>query len=415
LRNPYEGGEKLEDFDALAPETFDSPYELYADLRRHCPVAFSSAWNGFWSLTRYDDVYAVLNDPETYVTSVQNVVPKLAFTGRRPPLHLDPPEHTPYRRALDPLFNPRRMAELEPAARRFARELLAPLVARGGGDICEEVSSHLPVWVFGEWMNLPEDQRLSLREAGREFNLAVQKADAESVKRTSFALYDMARELIQRRKAHPLDPATDATSALLAATHEGEPLPEEMIIGCVRQVLVVGIIAPTVVVGSICVHLARHPDLQDQLRRDPSLLPAALEEFLRLYTPYRGFARTAKRDVCLHERAIHKDEPIALVYASANRDETVFEAADEFRLDRPNIKEHLAFGRGPHRCLGSALARMELRVMFEELLAATEGFELAGPVKTTLCPEIGALSVPLRFISQQNGTSSAASENQGGN
>ncbi len=386
-----------EDFDATAPETFDSAFEIYADLREQCPVAFSRAWGGFWALTRYADVAAALADPSTFVTSVQNVVPRLAFTGRRPPLHLDPPEHTPYRKALNPLFSPRRLQTLEVPARAFAADLLAPMLARGHGDICEEFSSHLPVQVFGEWMNLPADLRVVLREAGRSFNIAVQSFDHEAVKATSLNLYDMARDVMQRRRAEPLDPLLDPTSALLAARHEGQPLPDEMILGCVRQVLVVGIIAPTVMIGSICVHLSRDPDLQAKLRADPSLIPAAVEEFLRLYTPYRGFARTATHDVEIGGRCIRKDEPIALVYASANRDEAVFDAAGQFVLDRPNIAQHLAFGRGPHNCVGSALARMELRIALEELLSRTKGFDLAGEIKPTRCPEIGALSVPLKF------------------
>ncbi|MFC3077403.1 cytochrome P450 [Phenylobacterium terrae] len=387
-----------EDYDALAPETFDSPYALYADLRGRCPVAYSRAWNGFWSVLRYADVAAILADPN-YVTSVQNVVPKLAFTGRRPPLHLDPPEHTPYRNALNPLMRPERVAALEGPTRAFAAELLAPMVAKGGGDICAEFSSHLPVRVFGAWMNLPQAQLDVLHDAGRAFNIAVQAFDDEAVKATSLALYDMARALIAERKARPLDPKTDPTSALLAARYRGEALPDEMIVGTVRQVLVVGIIAPTVLIGSICVHLSRHPDLQARLRAEPELMGDAVEEFLRLYTPYRGFARTAKTDVEIAGRKIAKDEPIALVYASANRDEAVFERADEFILNRPNIRDHLAFGRGPHQCLGMPLARLELKVALEELLARTPGgFELAGEIRPTRCPEIGALSVPLRFL-----------------
>jgi cytochrome P450 len=171
-----------------------------------------------------------------------------------------------------------------------------------------------------------------------------------------------------------------------------------MIVGTIRQVLVVGIIAPTVMIGSIAVHLSRHPDLQRHLREHPALAGAATEEFLRLYTPYRGFARTAKTDVTLHGRTIPAGEPIALVYASANRDEEVFADPDSFRLDRPNMKDSVAFGRGPHMCPGAPLARLELRIALEELLAHTpRGFTLAGEIMPTRFPEIGALRVPLRF------------------
>jgi cytochrome P450 len=387
-----------QDFDPLAPETFDSPYAVYSDLRKRCPVAHSQAWNGFWALMEYDDVFAALQQSDTYITSIQNVVPKLAFTGRRPPLHLDPPAHTPYRRALNPLFRAQRMQALEPAVRRHAQNLLQPLLDRGAGDICEDFTSHLSIYVFAEWMNMPQHLLPELRSIGRSYNFAVQNFEDEAVRETSLKLYDIAREVIRLRKAEPLDPLEDATSALLVARDDdGNLLPEDMILGTIRQVLVVGIIAPTVIIGSICVHLSRDQQLQEQLRRNPGQIPAALEEFLRLYTPYRGFARTANKDVTVQGKTIPQGEPIALVYASANRDEKVFEDAGTFRIDRPNINRHLAFGMGPHRCAGMPLARMELRVALEEILASTEQFELSGPVKVTRFPEIGALSVPLKL------------------
>lgn len=388
-----------QDFDAEAPEDFDSAHRDYARLRRDCPVAHSDGLGGFWALTKYDDVKQAASDAATFITSVQNVIPKVAYTGRRPPLHLDPPDHTPYRRALNPLLSFERSEQFAPKAREFARELLAPMVAKGGGDICGEFSSHYPVKVFGEWMRMPAEQLATLHDAGRAFILSVHENRPETMKETSLRLYGMARELIALRRGAPEeDPALDPTSALLAARHEGEPLPEEMIVGTVRQVLVVGMVAPMVMIGSISVHLTRHPQLQQQLRADPALVPAALEEFLRLYSPYRGFARTAVRDVTIRGRTIPEGEAISLLYASANRDEEVFPDSDRFVMNRPNIAEHLAFGRGPHNCPGIHLGRMQLRVALEEILAATPGgFSLDGPVTMSRWPEIGALSVPLRF------------------
>ncbi|MCC7412753.1 MAG: cytochrome P450, partial [Gammaproteobacteria bacterium] len=218
-----------------------------------------------------------------------------------------------------------------------------------------------------------------------------------ATRETSLLLYEMARALVAKRKRAPLDPGEDAASALLAVRVDGEPLPDEMIVGTIRQVLVVGIIAPTVVIGSIAVHLARDPELQARLRADTGLVEAAVEEVLRLYTPYRGFARTATHDVEIRGRRIPAGEPIALVYASANRDEEVFEDAESFRLDRPNMCESLAFGRGTHNCPGAALARLQLRVTLEEILRQTRGFRLAGAIVPTRFPEIGALRVSLAF------------------
>ena len=387
----------MQDFDPLLPETFDSAQAVYRDLRAKCPVAHSEAWGGFWALMKHADVAAAAADSSTFITSKQNVVPAVAFTGRRPPLHLDPPEHTPYRRALSPLLSERKVAPLEPVIRDICIGLLDAMVMKGGGDICEEFSARMPIRVFATWMNLPQDQIDSLAEVGRRYNIAVQSNDMIATKETSLLLYEMARALVADRKASPLDPAEDATSALLATRVDGEPLPDEMIVGTIRQVLVVGIIAPTVLIGSIAVHLSRDQELQAKLRAEPALIPAAVDEFLRLYTPYRGFARTATRDVELHGRTIPAGEPIALVYASANRDEDVFEDAESFRLDRPNMKDSLHFGRGTHMCVGAALARLELVVALQEMMARLPQFELAGEVVPTRFPEIGALRVPLRF------------------
>ena len=194
-----------------------------------------------------------------------------------------------------------------------------------------------------------------------------------------------------------MDPAEDLTSALLETRYEGQPLPDEMVLGCVRQLLVTGMVAPAVFVGSMFAHLAQHTDLQAQLRGDPTLVPAALEEYLRLFTPYRGMSRTAREDVVIQEQSIRQGEPIALVYASANRDDTVFPDGDRFVLHRPNIDQHIAFGRGPHQCAGTPLARLMLRVALEELLMRTAGFAIGGEITMARWAEWGTTSVPLRF------------------
>lgn len=386
------------DLDPLQPEDFDSPHVEYRRLREECPVARSDAWGGFYALLKHDDVTNAASDWRTFISSVQNVVPKVAFTGRRPPLHFDPPEHTPYRRALAPLLTEARVARLEPTIRRISGALLDSMVAAGGGDICADFSARMPIQTFAHWMNLPQDQVDELAEVGRRYNIAVQSNDQAETMESSTLLYGMARTLVAERQANPLPVEKDATSALLATRVDGEPLPLDLIVGAIRQVLVVGIIAPTVLIGSIAVHLSRDRALQDALRADPSLMPAAVDEFLRLYTPYRGFARTPNKDVCIRGRTIPERTPVALVYASANRDAEVFDEPEEFRLNRPNIGRSVAFGRGPHACPGAALARLELIVALEELLGRTRGFELAGPIVPTRFPEIGALSVPLRFL-----------------
>lgn len=390
------------DFDVVAGESLEATQAVYADLRRRCPVAHTDALDGFWAVTRHADVARVAADYNVFTTTVQNVVPKVAFTGRRPPLHLDPPEQTPYRAALNPLLSAQRVATLEPMLRTLVRQELQPLLVRGAGDICSDFAGRFPVQVFGHWMNLDADLLERLMRAGPEFIRAVQAFDKAAMKDTSLVLYDMARSVVAQRKRAPMPVESDPVSALLAVRVQKEgvsvPLPEDLIVGTVRQVLVVGIVAPMVMTGSIVLHLARDRALHEKLRADLSLVPAAVEEFLRLYTPYRGFARTPLVDTEIGGRTIPAGAAVAITYASANRDESVFPDPDTFRLDRPNIAEHLAFGRGPHFCAGVHLARLELRVALEELLRAVRGFEVCGEVLYCPYPEIGPYQVPVRFI-----------------
>lgn len=385
------------EYDPHAPEAFDTPHQVFAELRAKCPVAHSDAFGGFWIATRHADIKAILDDPAEFTTTVRNVVPGASATGRRPPLHLDPPEHTPYRRAIDRALGASRLAAIEPVIERHVAMLLDSYIAAGGGDFVEGFGSPLPALLFADWFQLSEDQTDLLWRTAKDFVKAWEAFDVAAVSKASEILYDLARDLIAARRAAPLDPEFDPVSSLLAATDaDGNPLPHEMLVGCVRQILVVGLVAPPVFLGSVAVHLARHPDLADQLRAAPDTIDAAVEEFLRLYTPYRGFARTTRNGVELGGRRIEPGEPIALAYASANRDEAVFEAPDEFRLDRANVRDHLAFGRGPHRCAGMAMARMEFRIALRELLARTRSIELAGDVRMSGMPEVGPVYVPLK-------------------
>lgn len=394
----------LHEFKADVVEGFDDAHAMFKDLRGRCPVAHSADFEGFWVLTKYDDVISALADYENFSTAHQNVVPRVATSGRRPPLHLDPPEHTPYRRAITPLFYPDRMAFWEPVVRKLVSNLLAPLVEQGECDICVDFSYRLPIFVLAEFFHIPAEQAEKIRNIGADFNRALQVRDNAMLEKTSLFLYDVARDIIALRKEKPLDPGVDPTSAMLAARDdEGNPLPEAMVLGTIRQLLVVGIIAPTTFTGSMAVHLARHPEHFAMLKNDPALIPDALEELLRLYTPYRGFARTAKQDMEIGGRQIRKDEPIALAFTSANRDPDAFEDPDTFRLDRSTDRKHMAFGRGPHQCAGAPLARLMLRVTLEELISRTNGWEITGPIPMTTWPEYGPLSVPVKFA-PGNGT-----------
>jgi cytochrome P450 len=169
--------------------------------------------------------------------------------------------------------------------------------------------------------------------------------------------------------------------------------------GCIRQALIVAMVAPSIVIAAICKHLAEHKDLQKLLREDPSNIPTAIEEFVRMYTPYRGFARTAVCPVTMSGQLIPEKEPITITYAAANRDPSHFENPDQFIMNRENINSHLGFGRGRHRCAGMTLARMMLKVVIQTLLKNTTDFELDGEPEYARLPEIGMIGCPMKFYS----------------
>lgn len=395
-----DGKVRPSDFDVEAEESFESPHAEYRLLRSHCPVAFSNAHGGFWALTRYDDIVEAVTDDDLFITSKINVIPNMSLGERRPPLGKDPPDHTPYRKALDRTLRGPRIRAMEPALRAHAGRELSRMIAAGSGDISMDFATIYPAWVSVEWLNLEPRYAGRLAEVAQLYNVAWRMADTEAVGKTSADLYAIASELVAERQSNPRAPEQDPASALLAERTDEGPIPLQYVISTIRQSLVVGLMAPPPLFGSIAVHLIRHPDLQKTLRDDPALIPAALEEFLRLYSPYRGFARTATRDVQMHGRTIPKDEPVTMVYASANRDEQIFEDPDTFKLDRPNINKHLAFGRGAHQCAGANLVRLEMRIFLEELLSRTEGMELAGEMLMAKLPELGPSSTPVRFVAR---------------
>jgi cytochrome P450 len=167
--------------------------------------------------------------------------------------------------------------------------------------------------------------------------------------------------------------------------------------GALRQSLVVAMIAPSILLGQICVHLAADTVLQQKLRETPSDIPAAIEEFVRMYTPYRGFARTVSKETSLHGRTIKPGEPITMTYSAANRDPDQFENPDQFVLNRENIASHLGFGRGRHRCVGMPLARLALQTALRVILSETRGWEVNGELEWSRMPEMGIISCPLKF------------------
>ena len=388
--------ERRDDYDPLAPENIENPHAAFAELRRGCPLAHGERWGGFWMLSRYADIVAVTRDHTTFVNSLQNVVPAVTTTGRRPPLHFDPPEHTYWRKALSGPFKSSTLVALESRIRELTDEALSPLLARGRAELVGELAGVLPVRVLCAFLNAETaETQARIRSLSDRFLRAFHSRDHAALEQESRNLYAIAADLLAARRQQPLDAQNDVASALLAMRIDGDPVSDDLMQGALRQLLVAGHVAVTMMLGSAARHLALDGALQEQLRREPERIAAAVEELLRLYTPNQAFCRASHQPVRLHGETVPAREPIVVLYPSANRDESVFDAPDEFRLDRP--VKHIAFGNGIHKCPGEALARTQLRVFLERLLARTRSFSLDGKVELASWPEYGPRSLPLRF------------------
>ncbi|KAI6820890.1 hypothetical protein KC340_g13446 [Hortaea werneckii] len=392
---------ELIDIDQSAAVISDQPdkiHEEYRYLRKHCPIIHTSQYGGYWLLTRYEDVKQAAMDSDTFISSVKAVVPSDPRGLRRPPLNFDAPAHTPFRKALERTVKPARLRRLKDPLLKHAEAALAPLLSRGHGDISAEFAANFVARMEAEWLNLDPRIASELAVTAARWLNAWRMQDKDVVTVNSQKMYQIARDLLEDRKVNPRDPEDDpASSLLLERDAQGCPLKDEELVGCLRQSLVVGVVAPPILVGSICNHLATDKDLQIKLREDETLIPAALEEFIRLYSPYRGFARTTSRDVEIHGETVRPREPITLCYTAANHDPEVFDQPDEFILERPNITKHLGFGRGRHQCAGMPLARLTLDIMVRSILKHNKSFEVAGELEYSRMPEMGVISCPLAF------------------
>jgi cytochrome P450 len=379
-------------FDPYAPEAVADPPSVWADLRDRCPVAWSDRMSGFWAVSRYDDVVTIARASERFNNSGGP-----QFGTSRPPLEVDRPAHTFYRRILQPHFSKERVALLEPAIRGYVVEMLQPVLEAGGGDLAEALSYPLPARTLCLWLGLPDEEwsylkgvseKLFLAEEGRGDDPATRAACSEE-------LYDYSRRLVRERVETPREPGTDLLTDILGESDGVHAVDEATCVELVRLLLTAGHNSTTGGIGNAILRIARSPEIQRRLRDEPALIPAAIEEFLRLETPVQAMPRWPNEDVELHGRRLEAGQMVMLFWAAANRDPERFPEPDLCVLDRsPN--DHLTFGRGIHRCIGIDLARLEIRVAVEELLTGTGWVELAGePVRTTFIRQ-GVSYLPVR-------------------
>jgi cholest-4-en-3-one 26-monooxygenase len=341
------------------------PYEAFAWMRAHAPVYYDEA-NGLWALARYRDVKAASTDPETFTNA----------TGSRPkfpPLPMmidfDAPEHTRRRRLVSAGFTPRRVREMESHVAGICDEVIDRVCQRGSCDFVTDIAAPLPLNVIGDMLGVDSEHRAELLRWSEDMLRSQGDPAPEAMENAmhAFAEYSayISPVLEDRRRTGKDD---DLIGVLVHAVADGDRLDHDSLIHETLLILVGGDETTRHVISGGMHVLLEHPDQLARLRDDPSLLPSAVEEMLRWVSPIKNMARTATRDVELSGVRIERGDELMLLYPSANRDDEVFTDPDRFDIGR-NPNPHLAFGFGAHFCLGNQLARLELRVMFERLVA----------------------------------------------
>lgn len=374
------------DWDPRSDDVTRDQAAAYDDMRHRCPVAHSDSLN--LPLFRHDDVMRVLNDPETFSNAVSSYLSA--------PNGMDPPEHTQYRRIIEPYFSPQRMAVFEPVCREIATSLVNGL-ARGGevefnGQFAQDFAMNIQCAFLG-W---PEELRTPLLHWIRRNHEATLTGDRLALDRVALEFDTYIKGLLERRRESGADAPDDITTSLLRNRIGDRLLNDDEIVSVLRNWTVGELGTIAACVGILAHYLAEHPDVQRQLREQPSLLSTAIDEILRIRAPLIANRRISTKPVEIGGCKVPAGQRITLIWASANRDETVFGDPDEFRLDR-DPASNLLYGSGIHACPGAPLARVELRIGMEELLARTTWIALVpGSLPTkAVYPGAGFSVLPL--------------------
>jgi cytochrome P450 len=386
------------DFSHTEPEWFNDPYPIQDDLRRRCPVAHTERFGGAWLPTRYDDVAAVAYDTDKFSSRaiiMSDLRPPLdiAPVGAAPPISSDPPFHHSARKLLLPAFTKTAVARHEPGTRAFCHELIDSFAGRDVVDAAREYAQHIPMRVIAAMLGFPaEDQ--ALFGGFVEGVLEGVNDPPELRQERGGRLNDY---LIKQIHDHVENPRDDLTSYLLQAELGGHKLDPFHVAGTMTLLLIAGIDTTFSSIGASLWHLARTPDDRKRLAADPELLPTAMEEFLRAYAPVT-MARLVREDMQWQGVDMKADDWVLLSFPAANRDPEHFDRAGEVVIDR-EVNRHAAFGLGIHRCVGSHLARMELRVALEVWMERIPEFSLAdaGAVTWAAGQVRGPRSLPLRI------------------
>jgi cytochrome P450 len=401
----------MELLDVSNADTFADgfPHDFFRTLRREAPVAWHEGdvfgGPGYWILSRYDDIRYVSKNPRLFVSGQGNQIeqrPQSEMDTLRSMIAMDPPDHPRYRKLVSSGFTPSATARLEPKTRTRVRAILDAVADKGECDFVTDVAAELPLQVIADLLGVPQDDRHQLFDWSNKLLGSEDPEYGNDMAVTMAAGLEMMQYAYKLSQMKIADPGDDLVSSLMTVEVDGEKLGMLEYGSFFLLLAIAGNETTRNLISHGLLLLLDHPEQHRRLCEDPSLLPSAIEEMLRYRPPVMYFRRTATEDTEIRGVPIRAGDKLTLWYPSANRDEDVFPDADVFDITRhPN--EHVAFGHGQHFCLGSHLARMEIRVMFEELLRRLPDIALAGEVRTLRSHFIdGIKSIPISFTPESS-------------
>ena len=359
------------------------PFDLFKRLRHEAPIYWHEESldfePGFWALTKHEDIVRVSKDPLTFSSAAGGHLMSMgdpevidptavaAIIGNM--IGMDPPDHQIYRKMVAPSFTPKAIRNLETDMHQKIRDLLENVEGKGEFNFVTEIAEQLPLWVLCEMMGIPESDRPKIRDLVNNLTDASIQQDPENsfqIWVNYMELFKMGRDMIEERRKNPTD---DLMSVVANTKVEGGELPPELLDGFFLLMVIAGNETTRNTLTGGLMALTENPEERNKLIKDPSLISNATDEMLRWVTSVIYFRRTAMKDTNIRGQDIKAGDKIVMWYGSANRDEDIFPDGHLFKVDRENAKKHLAFGAGEHLCLGNRLGHMQIRILFEELLA----------------------------------------------
>jgi cytochrome P450 len=361
-------------FDYRDPELRTHEEEYLRTQREQCPVMRSNDFGGYWALTRFADIAEAAHDHEHFSTTGGPSIPSFGRAYGSKPLTSDPPEHAVYRRILQPYFTPAAVETMEPTVRGIVRRLVAGFAGSGGADLMKVLAEPVPAEVMAVTLGLDPSRASQILEMNKKSQGAAVGEDTATVAETSARHLALLTEEIETRRTEPRD---DLLSAIVHARVDGQPITDEIRYGMAMMLIIAGVDTTISGIANTLMHLARYDtDFRAHLLEDREALDRFIAEALRFDAPVFGLARTVKGEVCMRGVDLHDGDRVLLLWGSGNHDGDRFPDPDTFD---PTRKEsgNLTFGWGRHRCLGDHLAKLEIRVAVEEVLAAMPGYRLA--------------------------------------